>query len=548
MTKHILTILALTASLGMSAQTNTNLVIEETNGNKTSLPTSKITGVMFEDAPSYTAANHLLSSTYASSGDNGVYTIELGTDAPDALGDPSTIGGMQVVLQFIGTASSDKYAAELPEGYYRLGATATPYTISINGSAVRTREEEGEDGTTFRVFINGTVDVRHTSQGEYDIRVEMTTLDSEPVNVRYQGPVHFNVASSEYEAFTEDQNITFEGGQERFYGNWNLPLADDAMMQFYTGSFVNDVQVSGYWLNIETYMPKYDDPMHVSTALPDGTYRIDTRETITGRTYNPFTFVKGETVEFFGQYLQIGSYLTQISSDGKRYLALIRDGEFTVSNGGKKVDFNLVDENGNKITGTYNGNILVGNFCDNEDKELKPPYSTLTGDHTLTFAPATVALVYKEPQTFVIGYDTYDIYVMDSSDTPTKDVLMFSILVEEGKQPGNGTYTIGKEFGPNVILPGRLDYTGNLLFSWYGDNDSADAEGYQSIVAPLAGGTLTISDGANANTKTFTFDFTDDANLKGGAANKITGSWTGTYYMYDENAYQAPAVKLAPKK
>lgn len=82
-----------------------------------------------------------------------------------------------------------------------------------------------------------------------------------------------------------------------------------------------------------------------------------------------------------------------------------------------------------------------------------------------------------------------------------------------------------------------------MIFSWYGDNDSADDEGYQSIMAPLTGGTLTISDGPTPRTKTLTFNLTDDANLKGGAFNKITGTWTGTYFIYDENDYQAPCLK-----
>lgn len=539
--------MALAAAFSAAAQTTENLVIEETNGNKTTLATSRIAGVLFEDAPSYTKAEYMLSASYATMGSNGVYTIELGTDEPDEYGQPSTVGGMQASLQLIGTPSSDKYDAVIPEGYYRVGQATNPFTININSSGLRTRTAAGEDGVSFQIFMDGTVDVRHAANGQYDIRVEMISMDQQPVNLRYRGPIVFTTSPSEYESFTGDQNVTFTGAQERYYGNWFLPLADDAMMQFYSGTFTDDgVQTEGFWLNLDTYMPKSADPMNVRTALPDGTYRIDTRTyVVNSRTYNPYTFRPGETVDFLGQIVQTGSYLTKLDDNGIRYLALIRDGEFTVSNNGKKVVFNFTDENGNKITGTYEGNIVVGNFCDNEDKEPKPPYSTLTGDRTVSFADQAAALVYKEPETFVLGYDTYELYVMDTADIPHKDAVQFTILKKEGEELGNGTYTVGTGFGENVILPGRVEFTGNVIFSWYGDNDSADDEGYQSIMAPLTGGTLTISDGPTSRTKTLTFNLTDDANLKGGASNKITGTWTGTYFIYDENDYQAPRLKRA---
>lgn len=95
--------MALAAAFSAAAQTTENMVIEETNGNKTTLATSRIAGVLFEDAPSYTKAEYMLSASYATIGSNGVYTIELGTDEPDEYGQPSTVGGMQASLQLIGT-------------------------------------------------------------------------------------------------------------------------------------------------------------------------------------------------------------------------------------------------------------------------------------------------------------------------------------------------------------------------------------------------------------------------------------------------------------
>ena len=548
MTRHILTAFAVATALGTAAQT-TNLVVEETNGTKTSIPTSQIAGVLFEDAPEYRDADYLLHAIYASSGENGTYTIELGTDAPDESGNPTDVGEMQVKLQLVATKSADPYEAVIPSGFYRVGDASKPFSININDSGLWTRVEEGSEGTVFLIFMDGSVDVKRNAAGEYDIRIEMLAMSGEPVNLRYQGPIKLSVAASEYESFTEDQNVTFTGGQERYYGNWYMPFADDALAQFYTGSFTAEgVQTEGYWLNIEAYFPKSDNPMDVNTPLPDGTYRADLRENVEYYSYNPFSFVRGAELEFMGQVYQTGTYLTLINKEGRRYIAHIRDGEFTVSDSGKKVAFDFTDENGNKITGNFDGNIVVGNFCDNADKQPARPYSTLKDNHTLIFPSTAMALVFQEPETLVNGYDSYFLAITDTDlDNPTKDYMQFTVLTEPGKGLVNGTYNVTMDFGANTVIPGRVDYGGNIMFSWYGDMDSTDPDGYQTTLAPIEKGSFTISDGPAEGTKTLTFDLYDDTDLgpDGGNAHKISGTWTGTMVIYNPEAEQLPALKPA---
>lgn len=548
MTRHILTALAVATALGTVAQT-TNLVVEETNGTKTSIPTSQISGVLFEDAPEYRDADHLLHAIYASSGENGTYTIELGTDAPDENGNPTDIGELQVKLQLVATQSTDPYEAVIPPGFYRVGDASKPFSININDSGLWTRVEEGSEGVVFMIFMDGSVDVKRNAAGEYDIRIEMLAMSGEQVNLRYRGPIKLSVAASEFEPFTEDQNVTFTGGQERYYGNWYMPFADDALAQFYTGSFTAEgVQTEGYWLNIEAYFPKADNPMDVNTPLPDGTYRADLREKVEYYSYNPFTFVRGAELEVMGQVYQTGTYLTHISKEGRRYIAHIREGVFTVSDNGKKVAFDFTDENGNKITGSFDGKIVVGNFCDNADKQPARPYSTLKDDHSLIFPSTAMALVFQEPETLVNGYDSYFLAITDTNlDNPTKDYLQFTVLTEPGKGLENGTYDVTMDFGANTVIPGRVDYGGHIMFSWYGDMDSTDPDGYQTTLAPIEKGSFTISDGPTADTKTFTFDLYDDTDLgpDGGNAHEISGTWTGTMVIYNPEAEQLPALKPA---
>lgn len=58
-----------------------------------------------------------------------------------------------------------------------------------------------------------------------------------------------------------------------------------------------------------------------------------------------------------------------------------------------------------------------------------------------------------------------------------------------------------------------------MVFSWYGDLDSTDDEGFQSILAPIFGGTLTVTT-IEGDKRKFDFD------LRSRKGHKITGSIT----------------------
>lgn len=547
MKRNILTSLALTAALSLTAQTATNLVVEETNGTKTSFPTSQIAGVLFEDAPEYREANHLLQAIYSTSGDYATYSVDFGTDTPDSEGNPSEIGGVQFSLQFIGAQSDDSSNAVLPEGYYRMDNSGLPFSINFAKSGLWERLEEGSEGTVFMIMWGAFADVRRSADGGYDIRVEINALNGQTYYFRYQGKIDFSLMYSDYEIIDEDVNIDFTGGQERYYGNWFMPFADDSMLQFYTGTFNDGAQVEGYWLNLDTYTPKEADPMNTKRPLPDGVYNVDPRAAVEYNSYNPFTFMPGKLMEAMGMEIYVGTYLTYTESGGRRHIALIKEGTFTVSDNGKKIVFDFVADNGIKVQGTYQGNILFANFCDNAEKELPRPYSLLEADKDLLFAKDAVGVYYKEENTLAIGYNTFFMMVMDSQYTEG-DFVQLSILSTEDSLT-NGTYTVTNQFGNNVIIPGNASYGGGATFSWAGSLEKVDADGYQTEIAPVYSGTMTIADAENGK-KTITFDFIDDYGCKAGQeAHKISGTYTGMFYNYEDliDPQQVKPVKLRSK-
>lgn len=515
--RYMLTTLALAAMAAASAQTFNNLVIEATDGEKSVFNTADIAGVMFSDMPEYREADQLLSAFYSSADGLGVYTIDLCTGLPDNDGNPAEIGDSKVTIALVASPSEDYINAILPAGYYTQGV-GKAFTFAPSQSAAWTRYEDGEDGVAIAPIIYGSVDVRHEGSA-YDIRMELVTLNGEVLNLSYEGEIQFTPGNSEYESFDAPVDAALTGLQGRFYGNWYYPFADDILVQGYSGEFdENDAQVTGYWLNLPLYMPKVADPMNPVQTLADGVYSIEKRSNPTGNTYLPFTFQKGTVIDFMGIPYSAGTYLTLKEANGAIKMAYIVEGTVTVSDNGTKMTLDGLDEYGTSIKVSFSGNPLIVNFCDNDEKEIKHPWSTLTGDYELNFTPDTYGVYFLDEPSIVEGLNTYTLWLTDASMTKG-DYLQFTILSDEEGLP-DGTYTVATTFQANTILPGWTGYSGtDLGGSWFADLESANEEGEQQTLAPIYGGTITIS--TDDIVRTITIDLTDDNN------NKITGTYSG---------------------
>lgn len=524
------------ASMAYAQSTpGTNLVIEDTNGNKTVFSTADIAGVLFEEAPEYTEAPVLLTSVYTTNKDCGIYNVHFGTDEADENGDPTNVGEFQIALTLASDISDNMYEAQLPEGFYRPGVGTTKFTFDVTKSAIYERLEEGDQGIVSYMISGGSVDVRKNGDA-YIIRMELTTLYGQTFNFIYEAPISFEPGSSAFEKLDFDLEMDIDKGQGRYYGNWYYPYADDITMHFYNGNFnENGAQIDGLWLNLDMYMPKSDTPA-TNRAIADGIYTVDKREQAQKGSYLPFTFRAGVVIDLWGTPVNSGTFVTLMEPNGRRYIALITDGTMTVSENGTKYDFDFKSAEGKSITGTWTGKPNVHNFY--TEPRIDRPYSTVTEDHEFNFN-GTDFIYFNDGETIKPGLNTSTLIIAEPN-MKKGDYIWIDFLSEDDTLT-DGVYTVNTDFVNHTILSGAVDLGGEIIFSWYADLSSADAEGVQQIVAPIAGGTFTVATEENGD-KTITLDLVDDN------GHKITGTHTAFLYDITHATNEAPAKKLVLKK
>lgn len=531
MKKIILSTIACAAVALVGAQTVRNLQLVEKSGNVISFPADQVDGVIFDDAPYYVDLTTLLNTAYEEKGNSASYLIELGTGEPGPDGFPLYIGEMQVALLMQAPKSANLNQPELPEGYYGIGNGSTDFTFNVNRSAVWVRAAEGDDGVAPQMILAGSVDVRKDANGEYDIRCEFLTMGG-AVNMRYTGPVTFRPGLSDYESFTEPINVNFTDATGRFYGNWFYPFAADLAVTFTQGNFVDGKMTDGYTLYIDFNEPKPADCMAPNQVIADGTYRADIRDAVE-YTYLPYTFNRGRWVDFMGQVMLTHSRIEYLAPTGHRKLGIINGGTFTVSENGSKIEFDLVTSDGIPVKGTYNKKPNIANYCDNDEREPKRPYSTLKENVTLDWAQGTVAVYYNEGHSILEDANTFMLMIthpqMDKGDYISVDLLL------DKDQITDGTYTVERKLESGCIYPGTVNYGGAPLFAWYGDLDTTDADGYQEVLGPIESGTIVIS--TVGNQRKMVFNLTDDQGYK------ITGEYVGPMIDITDDVNQTSAIK-----
>lgn len=529
MKTKILSAIAISAmALSASAQ-NYKVVVTATDGTKTAYETTSLQSIKFQEAPAYLNTPYLAGAEYVTKNTLGNYYVAFASAEPDANGNPASAGDILLGFELTAAESDDPYNAILPAGFYQAGTGAAIGEFNYQRAAIAIRTGQGDEDVTFSPITDGTVLVQNEG-GNYDIRCEMKLLTGESVAARYEGPINFVVGSTENAPFTEDQNVTFTGVQERYYANWYYPFCDDAFVEFYTGSFTEDgVQKEGYWLHLDTFMPLAEDPAHPTTYLPDGIYTIDPREEVANYTNLPFTIGIGREIDFWGQTLIGGSYIKYTAANGTITQSMITGGTMTVSNNSTKMEFDFETPEGIHITGTYEGNLLVKNFS--EPGTAPAIEGTLTGDVALDFSKGQVALSYNSGDYIKAGLNQFTLMVTDTN-MKVGDYLGLE-LISDQRSLADGTYTINNEIANYGGLKGFCDYGGNVLYSWYGDLSSTDDEGYQTVLAPIMGGTVTVTT-IDADNKKIEFNLVDED------GHKLTGTYQGRFFNYDATA-EAPA-------
>ena len=532
MKKIIITAIALFAAISAGAQTTRELVVTDKEGNSVSFPADQIDGVIFEAQPEYIKMTQAFDGAYEEDATLGLYSFTLATNA-DSQGNPASAEDLVAHFVLAAPWSDDVQNPELPAGYYRVGRSDALWTVDVTKSYISVLSEGVASPS---MIVNGTVDVRNEGDGNYDIRMELIMFTGAAVNLRYQGKLDLPKGYGNFQPFTQDVDVKFTGGQGRFWGNWYYPFAADLALQFYEGKVENGSLTEGYMLDISLYEPKPADEMDPDQRVADGVYTVETRDEIS-YTYLPFTFEAGERVDFMGSEYIVKTRLAYYGADGSRKLGLVKGGTFTVSDNGTKFVFDFVTEEGISITGTYTGTPLLMNYCDNDEKAPKRPYSTLKDNVNLKWAAGTVAISFNEGHSILDNANTMMLMITESSMV-TGDYISLDFFTESEELP-DGTFTVGDGLKLNHVIPGELDYGGGMMFSWYGDLAEVDEDGYNTKLAPITSGTVTISTEADGNRR-IVLNVKDDAN------HSITGEYVGP--VLDANEFSAMPAKLISNK
>lgn len=523
-----------------------NMVVETTDGQKTVIPVDNIASMKMTPQPDYIAADHLVYALYTksiSAPDKATYRLDFGNAPADQNGRPISKGDMVVSIEFTAPTSADMYKAVLPTGNYAVGNGSQNFTFNGLRSdvAIRVADGDAEDAISYEVITAGYVDVGMVD-GEYDIRAELVTLSGVEIKASFNGPVNFISNPANSDTFTEDVNVNFEGAQGRFYGNWYYHFADDMMLQLFTGTFQDGKQTEGYWMDLELNLPKVADPRPAALASPrvaDGVYTVDSRGNAGSFyfTYHPFSFISGKVIDFLGESANVGSLITHKDKDGKVRLAHIDGGTLTVSENGTRFDFDFTTSEGVKVKGSYTGTPQIENKNDNFDNQPERPFSTITADYQMHFADNAIALAYDEGDNFLIQ-GKKSLYLMVSDPDQAKgDFINFDLIADENGLI-DGTYTVNDSFEPFGAIKGRTSYSGQPLYSWFGNLEDKDSEGYNNIMAPVNGGTFTVTTDAQG-ISTITFNLVDDNN------HAITGSWSGKINRVSEEDYANAQARAA---
>ena len=459
---------------------------------------------------------------------NGNYTIVFSNcEVDNSTGYPVEVGGVMMMVSLYSEPDKEPINATLPVGDYAPANDYSPFSFYPSNTTCVIRTGEGEEDMSINPVVGGKISV--TKEGaDYTVLCDVVLFSGEELLIRYVGPLSFVQTGFSDEKFDSAQNITFTRLEARYYGNWYYPHADDLTLRFYTSgtNASNGDPIDGYYLFLPVFMEKLADPMAADIAIQEGTYKIVPDKAALYQI--PFTSTEGLRSEIFGQYWLTGTHVAKVMPEtGTRAVGLITKGTYTVKRNGSGYDFSFdfYTEEGISIKASFSGNAAILNKCNNDSMPEKP-WSSLSGNRTLSFSSDVVCEAYYMGDAFGFGRNSWMLNLVPEKTACDMITLEFLAPLSDGFNFKPGTYTVSSEFKDYGIFPGFIEYGGQLCFAWYGDLTTCDADGVASVLAPLTEGKMTVAS-EGSNSFKFTFDFKDDN------GHSVTGTWTGPVKVID---------------
>ncbi len=312
----------------------------------------------------------------------GVYLVQLTQGTVDDNGDLTGVGN-SIMLAISEKLLSDTKNLVLPEGTFKAnGNTRNSFTLynGLNSDDQYSSWLEvwpsGESESEYYFIDDGTLTIKKSSNGKYSITADVDvfyydnndkTHSAGQVIATYNGSVTVVDCTEEngggggdenpYEPYTKDVNLGTMTDMDCFFYNFTESLLGNYYMKLYNVTFDSDgyVNSTGDILTLDLYTDYSDDP---NLNLLNGTFRVAELEEFEENTFQPGFVYWDEDEE---DYQWWGTYVDEVVKSEGSYVygrsGLITDGTIEVSHDGDKliVQFNLLTENGKKVTGTYNG-------------------------------------------------------------------------------------------------------------------------------------------------------------------------------------------------
>ncbi|MCM1042269.1 MAG: hypothetical protein NC396_07585 [Bacteroides sp.] len=396
----------------------------------------------------------------------------------------------------------------LPEGTYRPGEKGELNVFTLeNTMAVYNVERVGDTLSRIRYirFSDGTITVTHTADNGYRLVCDFTAKeDGSRWKFTYEGQIPFEDQSG----WEDEDWWGFQADLDIEAVRANLVKNDDSETtgcENYILRFFDIDKITSDYIHPNDIGHKIQISINTEPGKGiAGTYTASS-------TAKAGTFRIGERMGGFAAE----SYVEKVRDDYKVRYALINAGTVTITDNGDgnytvTVDCTTPDDY--KVKMRYTGKIqdITG---------LKPVYSTLTSDITVTPTVCTYADYYGD--FYLNGTVNYGVTVANETE-----VLTFEFIAATGDatELPTGTFTVktdDEEGNPSAgaLIPGAIhESEGEVIPSAYIKYN--DAQNKVIGYAPVAGGSLTIS--KEGDGYKFTYDLEDDAS----PAHHITGACT----------------------
>lgn len=435
--------------------------------------------------------------------------------------------GMLMMFDIFAADSEDADNAILPEGVYPVNNEQKSGTANVQYTFARMVDKNGE--MIYKILDSGTIDVKHTDDGGYNIAADFVTTEGEKFSVVYNGKLAFeNQSQSADDTLMRDDvvdtifqglTITAHGGDQDYHR---------FTLQLYDGECdANGYITSGVVLNIDLFStPNSRDEIFIT----DGTYTAsDDYQMI--ENFEQFTFLAGDCFTVLGYPLYIGTYVQDLRTameEGYMRSGYANQGTIEIKREGEKyyLKADLTMRNGVKLTGEYPmGEVLL---LDERPIEPAGPWnSTLTADKDMVFSNETYGYAHMYPGYRDKDWNNYsevNEFEIIVNDHVTNESFQLTLLVPASATTPEGTFTVADvenaKYEAFNFVPGYYEYS--IMRGTWPYQLFETGGNYPIAEAPATQGTIEVVKNSDG-TYTISYELLDDAEPK----NTIKGIWTG---------------------